>query len=184
VQLVIRLTKAPYLLREEILALDNNVLSLPIIIDEIQKVPELLNEVHWLIENANMQFILCGSSTRKLKTQSTNLLGGRAWVYHFYPLVSSEIPDFDLLKALQQGLIPNHYQAESSTIQNYFQAYIDIYLTDEIRNEGLVRNLAAFSRFLDAVGLCNGKMINATNIARDCGVDRNSEQESFRSMKI
>ncbi len=176
----IRLTKAPYLLREEVLALTKNALTQPIIIDEIQKVPELLNEVHWLIENANVQFILCGSSARKLKTSSTNLLGGRASIYHFYPLVSVEIPDFNLLKALQQGMIPNHYKAKHEHIQTYLEAYIDVYLTEEIRNEGLVRNLAGFARFLDVVGLCNGEMINATNVARDCGVDRMTVQGYFQ----
>ena len=160
--------------------MSNHQLSHPIIIDEIQKIPELLNEVHWLIENTKSQFILCGSSARKLKTSSTNLLGGRAWVYHFYPLVFSEIPDFNLLKALQHGLIPKHYQASPAHIQNNLQAYIETYLTDEIRNEGLVRNLAGFARFLDVVGLCNGEMINANNIARDCGIDRTTVQGYYQ----
>jgi predicted AAA+ superfamily ATPase len=169
---LIRLTKAPYLLREEILALKPEALKKPIIIDEIQKVPELLNEVHWLIENAHAQFILCGSSARRLKASSVNLLGGRAWKFHFYPLVSAEIPDFDLLKALQQGLIPNHYLVEEKYIFDSLQAYVDLYLTEEIRNEGLVRNLASFARFLDVAGLSNGEMLNFNNIARDCGIDR------------
>lgn len=177
---VSRLTKAPYLLREEILAINKNKLISPIIIDEIQKVPDLLNEVHWLIENAKVQFILCGSSARKLKTQSTNLLGGRAWQYNFYPLVYTEIPHFDLIRALNQGLIPNHYLAESQYINNHFQAYVDTYLTDEIRNEGLVRNLPGFARFLDVVGMSNGEMINASNISRDCGVSRATVQEYYQ----
>lgn len=180
---IIRFTKAPYLLREEVIALSENELSYPIIIDEIQKVPELLNEVHWLIENTNAHFILCGSSARKLKTSSTNLLGGRAWIYHFYPLVFDEIPNFDLLRALQNGLIPNHYQSDPIYIQDRLQAYIDIYLTDEIRNEGLVRNLAGFARFLDVVGLCNGEMINVNNIARDCGIDRSTVQGYFQILE-
>src|SRR5262245_45550095 len=85
---MVRLTKEPGLLREEVLSLDTATLKRPIIIDEIQKVPALLNEIHWLIENSDAQFILCGSSARKLKTESNNLLGGRAWLYHFYPLTS------------------------------------------------------------------------------------------------
>ncbi len=177
---LIRLTKAPYLLREEVLALKPEDLTKPIIIDEIQKVPELLNEVHWLIENAHAQFILCGSSARRLKASAVNLLGGRAWNLHFYPLVSAEIPDFDLLKALQQGLIPNHYLAKEEYIINSLQAYVDLYLTDEIRNEGLVRNLAGFSRFLDVAGLSNGEMINFNNIARDCGIDRSTVQGYYQ----
>lgn len=171
---LVRLATAPYLLKEEILAADKQQLQHPVIIDEVQKVPELLNEVHWLIENAAVQFILCGSSARKLKTQATNLLGGRAWEYHFYPLVFAEIPasEFSLLKALQHGLIPKHYLSAEEFIAEHLQAYVDVYLTDEIRNEGLVRNLSGFARFLDVAGLSNGELINVSNIARDCGVDR------------
>ena len=177
---VARLIRSPYLLREEILATEKSKLTMPVIIDEVQKVPDLLNEVHWLIENTKTQFILCGSSARKLKTQSTNLLGGRAWQYHFYPLIASEIPNFDLLTALKHGLIPNHYLATDQYINDYLQAYVDIYLTDEIRNEGLVRNLVGFARFLDVAGLCNGEMINANNIARDCGIDRVTVQAYYQ----
>jgi len=177
---LIRLTKSPYLIREEILALDSKKLKYPIIFDEIQKVPALLNEIHWLIENKKIQFILCGSSARKLKTHSTNLLGGRAWQYNFYPLTYCEIPDFNLLRALQHGLLPRHYLSESRYLKEHFQAYVDIYLTDEIRNEGLVRNLPGFARFLDVVGLSNGEMINAANIARDCGVSRKTVQEYYQ----
>jgi len=169
---LVRLTKSPWLLREEVSALSKERLKQPIIIDEIQKIPTLLNEVHWLIENLHAQFILCGSSARQLKVHATNLLGGRAWKYHFYPLVSAEILDFDLLRALQHGLIPNHYLSDAAVIHEYLAAYIDIYLTDEIRNEGLVRNLAGFARFLDIAGLSNGEMINHSNVARDCGIDR------------
>ena len=177
---MLRLIKAPFLFREELLALSKSKISKPIIIDEIQKVPALLNEVHWLIENKGMQFILCGSSARKLKTQATNLLGGRAWPFHFYPLISAEIPHFNLLKALQHGLLPTHYLAESQYINDYLQAYVDVYLTDEIRNEGLVRNLAGFARFLDLAGLTNTDMINANNIARDCGIDRLTVQNYYQ----
>jgi len=91
------------------LALDPGQLALPIILDEIQKVPALLDEVHWLIENTSAYFILCGSSARKLKRGAANLLGGRAWRFTFYPLVYPEIPDFDLLHALNNGLIPAYY---------------------------------------------------------------------------
>ncbi len=177
---MIRLTKAPFLLREEIVALTEKERSQPIIIDEIQKVPALLNEIHWLIENKSIQFILCGSSARKLKTQATNLLGGRAWPFHFYPLTFPEVPDLDLLRALQQGLLPSHYLADNQYIENYLQAYVDVYLTDEIRNEGLVRNLAGFARFLDLAGLTNTQMININNIARDCGIDRLTVQNYYQ----
>jgi predicted AAA+ superfamily ATPase len=179
-QFMLRYTQSPYLFREELLKQPADQLKRPIIIDEIQKVPALLNEVHLLIEQYKLQFILCGSSARKLKTQSTNLLGGRAWVYHFYPLVYPEIPNFDLLHALQYGLLPKHYLSSPQFIQKHLQAYIDIYLTDEIRNEGLVRNLAGFSRFLEMAGLCNGEMINMSNISRDCHVSRNTVEGYFQ----
>src|SRR3990167_3318733 len=179
-QLLVRYTKSPYLFREELLKQPANQLKRPIIIDEIQKVPTLLNEIHLLIERQKLHFILCGSSARKLKTQSTNLLGGRAWVYHFYPLVYPEIPNFDLLHALQHGLLPKHYLSSAKFIQKQLQGYIDVYLTDEIRNEGLVRNLAGFSRFLEMAGLCNGEMINMSNIARDCHVSRNTVEGYFQ----
>lgn len=174
---IARLTKSPSILREEVLVYKSAKL---IIIDEIQKVPDLLNEVHWLIENTNHQFILCGSSARQLKTQSTNLLGGRAWQFHFYPLTFPEIPEFNLLTALQQGLIPKHYLSAPNYIRDHFEAYVEIYLIEEIRNEGLVRNLPAFARFLDMVGIMNGEMINVSNIARDCGVTRATVQEYFQ----
>lgn len=179
-QVLLRYTQSPYLFREELLKQPAEKLALPIIVDEIQKVPALLNEIHLLIEKQQLQFILCGSSARKLRTQSTNLLGGRAWVYHFYPLVYPEIPNFNLLQALQHGLLPKHYLSSSIYIQKYLQAYIDVYLTDEIRNEGLVRNLAGFSRFLEMAGLCNGEMINMSNIARDCHVSRNTVEGYFQ----
>src|SRR3990167_5935145 len=137
-QLFLRYTREPYLFRSDLLSESAEKLAMPIIIDEIQKVPSLLNEVHRLIEEKKYQFILCGSSARKLRTQSTNLLGGRAWLYHFYPLVYSEIPDFDLLKALQQGLLPKNYLSLAQNIQENLKAYVNIYLTDEIQHEGLV----------------------------------------------
>lgn len=179
-QLLLRYTQSPYLFRDELLKQPADKLTFPIIVDEIQKVPALLNEMHSLIEKQKLQFILCGSSARKLKTQPTNLLGGRAWVYHFYPLVYPEIPNFDLLHALQHGLLPKQYLSSSKFIQKYLQAYIDIYLTDEIHNKGLVRNLTGFSRFLEMAGLCNGEMINMSNIARDCHVSRNTVEGYFQ----
>jgi len=178
----IRLTKKPDLLREETLAQiqGQKKSSHTVIIDEIQKIPALLNEVHWLIENTDCQFILCGSSARQLKTQTTNLLGGRAWQYYFHPLVYPEVPQLDLLKALRHGLLPNHYLAQQQYIDEYLRAYVDVYLTDEIRNEGLVRNLQGFARFLELAGLCNTEMLNFTNIARDCGVSRITVQSYFQ----
>jgi len=175
----VRFSKEPYLIRDELLELNTSQKSLPIIIDEIQKVPELLDEVHWLIENEKLHFILCGSSARQLKKPSTNLLGGRAWLYKFYPLLFPEIDDFELLRALQHGLLPKNYLAKPSYINDYLENYIDVYLTSEIKHEGLVRNLPNFARFLDIAGLTNGEIVNATNIARDCGVGRNTVQSYY-----
>lgn len=177
---LLRYSKAPHLFTEDILSLSPAQLAMPIILDEIQKIPILLNEVHWLIENKNLTFILCGSSARKLKTESTNLLGGRALVYHFYPLVFPEIPELNLLKALQQGLLPSYYLQSSELIYLALKSYVDVYLTDEIRNEGLVRDLGGFSRFLDVAGICNGEMINFSNIARDCHIDRATVRAYFQ----
>lgn len=176
--LSMRFSKAPYLLREEVLALTSNQLAQPIILDEVQKVPEILDEVHWLIENTSAYFILCGSSARKLKRGAANLLGGRAWRFTFYPLVYPEIPDFNLLHALNNGLIPTHYSRVSAVRD--LRAYVADYLKEEIRGEGLTRNLPAFSRFLDAVAFSNGQLVNYSNIARDCGVHADTVRNYFQ----
>lgn len=176
----IRLSKSPYLLREEIKALPQEYLTNPIIIDEIQKIPILLNEVQLLMQNMDIQFILCGSSARKLKQNAVNLLGGRAWIYNFFPLISLEIYDFNLLTALQHGLLPKHYLGNNSVLNNHLEAYVEIYLTEEIKNEGLTRNLAGFARFLDVVGINQGEITNFINIARDCGIDRSTVQGYFQ----
>lgn len=168
-ELYTRFILNPHLFREEILSLSAEKLQYPIIADEIQRVPMLLNEIHWLIENTQASFILCGSSARKLKRGAANLLGGRAWKYNFYPLVSTEISDFNLLQALNNGLIPSHYL--SPNFKKSLQAYIEDYLTEEIKAEGLTRNLPAFARFLDSLMFSDGELVNFTNISRECGVD-------------
>lgn len=164
-----RLLASPHLLREEVSAIAPSLQGQPIIIDEIQKIPGLLNEIHWLIEHKQIGFILCGSSARKLKRGAANLLAGRAWRFNFYPLVYKEIPNFNLLRALNQGLIPSHYLSNQPT--RMLRAYITDYLTEEIQSEGVVRNLPAFARFMELVGYTNNQMLNYANIARDCGID-------------
>lgn len=173
-----RLAKSPEVFRQEVLALSPDQLTQPIIIDEVQKVPKLLDEIHWLIENSSAYFILCGSSARKLKRGAANLLGGRAWRFTFYPLVYPEIRDVNLLQALNAGLVPSHYL--SSQPRRQLKAYIIDYLSEEIQAEGLVRNLPAFARFLDVAGHCNGEMLNYSNIATDCGVDSKTIREYFQ----
>ena len=174
----IKLLKQPYRLREEIKILSKEQLSKPIIIDEVQKVPALLDEIHLLIETTPAYFILCGSSARKLKITGANLLGGRAWRYEFYPLVYPEIPDFDLLKALNQGLIPSHYKEKNS--KKSIKAYINDYLKEEIQAEGLTRNLKGFAEFLDVAAHCNTELINYSNIAQSCCIDAKTVKEYYQ----
>ena len=178
-----RLLREPNLIREQCLAvgLDANSQLDPIIIDEIQKIPALLDEVHWLMENRGLRFILCGSSARKVKRGHANLLGGRAIRYELYPLVFPEIPDFSLTKALNSGLIPRHY--DSAKPDRLIQSYVGDYLKEEIVAEALTRNIPAFSRFLEVAALTNGQMLNYTNIARECGITSPTVKEYFQILE-
>ncbi len=150
-------------------------------IDEIQRIPELLNEIHWLIVNKNIQFILSGSSPRKIVRSGANLLGGRALRYELYPLVSNEIPDFDLLKALNNGLLPRHYLSKNP--KKLISAYIGSYLRDEIMAEAKIRNISSFSRFLEVAAFSNGEIVNYTNIASECGVSSPTIKEYFQILE-
>lgn len=148
-----------------------------VIIDEIPEVPELLSEVHRLISECGIVFILCGSSARKLKRKGKNTLGGRALPVYMYPLVSKEIPDFDIDRAVNYGMLPSHYLAKNPARQ--LAAYIEVYLKEEIREEALVRNLGAFQRFLEVAALTDGEMVNNNNIAQDCGVSASTVSSYF-----
>lgn len=176
----LRYSKEPHLFREEIIyQFKERTLKVPVVVDEIQKIPALLDEVHLLIEKYKIPFVLCGSSARKLKRVGANLLGGRAWRYELHPLSFSEIGEkFDLLRALNAGLIPPHYLSTNS--EKSLESYVHDYLKEEIQQEALVRNLVAFSRFLDAVAFSNGEMINYSNIGRDCGVDSKTVKEYYQ----
>jgi predicted AAA+ superfamily ATPase len=175
-----RLLTNPGLIREELLAEDKVSLEkkLPIIIDEVQKIPALLDEVHWLIENAGIRFILCGSSARKVKRGQANLLGGRAVRYELHPLVYPEIHDFSLSKVLNVGLLPRHLQSPHP--QRLIESYVGDYLKEEIAAEALTRNVPAFSRFLKIAALTNGELINYQNIASECGVSAPTVKEYFQ----
>lgn len=173
--LFLTLTRAPHVFREELLA--TRVGDDLVIVDEVQKVPALMDEIHWLIENSRFQFILCGSSARKLKRHGINMLGGRAWKYYLFPLVYPELPEFDLLKVFSRGTLPSHYDSPSP--QRTLKAYLEDYLTREIQAEGLVRNLPAFSRFMDVIRFSHGEMINYSNIAREAHVDGKTVREYF-----
>jgi uncharacterized protein len=176
--LMLEFAKRPALLRERLLATPSGQLRSPVILDEVQKAPELLNEVHWLIENRGLRFILCGSSARKLKRGGVNLLGGRAWRHEMRPLVSIEVGNLDLLQALNRGLVPAHYL--DSQYRRTLDAYVVDYLKQEVFDEGLTRNVGAFSRFFDAVGYSHGDLTNYANIARDCGVDAKTVKEYYQ----
>jgi predicted AAA+ superfamily ATPase len=176
--LFLEFAKRPSLLREQLLAADPGRLEAPIIIDEVQKAPQLLDEIHWLIENKGLRFILCGSSARKLKRGKANLLGGRAWRYEMHPLVSAEVSDLNLLKALNRGMVPAHYLQEE--YRQSLRAYVRDYLKEEVFAEGLTRNIPAFSRFFDAVGYSHGELTNYANIARDCGIDAKTVKEYYQ----
>ena len=171
-------SKSPSLLRERLLAREAHELQDPVILDEVQKVPDILDEVHWLIENKGLRFLLCGSSARKLKRGKANLLGGRAWRYEMFPLVSAEIHEPDLLNILNRGMIPAHLLDEQ--YEKSLRAYTQDYLKEEVFAEGLTRNIPAFSRFFDAMGYSHGELINYSNIARDCGVDSKTVREYYQ----
>ena len=164
----------PAQLREECEMLSEGTI---VIIDEVQKVPALLDEVHWLIENKRLRFILSGSSARKLKRSGANLLGGRALKCTLFPLVSAEIPDFNLQRALNNGMLPRHYLTENPTKR--LNAYIGDYLQQEIIEEAIVRKLDSFTRFLQVAALSNTEIVNFTNIAQDCGVSAKTIKEYF-----
>jgi len=153
----------------------------PVIIDEVQKVPHILDEVHWLIENQRINFILCGSSARKLKRGQANLLGGRAWRFELFPLVSKEVENLDLLKALNHGLIPSHYIQKN--YRRSLRGYVQDYLKEEVFHEGLTRNIPAFSRFFEAIGYAHSSLVNYTNIARECGVSSKTVKEYYQILE-
>lgn len=173
-------TKRPALLRERVPALDHRALNHPIILDEVQKIPQILDEVHGLIESRGLRFILCGSSARKLKRGKANLLGGRAWRFEMFPLVTAELENPDLLQILNRGLIPAHYIQKGEGYKKSLKAYTQDYLKEEVFDEGLTRNIPAFSRFFDAMGYSHGELTNYSNIARDCGIDAKTVKEYYQ----
>ena len=152
-----------------------------VIIDEVQKIPELLDEVHWLIENKGLRFVLSGSSARKLRRSGSNLLGGRALSNTLLPLVSAEVEDFDIEKAMNYGTIPPHYLAKRPV--RLLQAYIDDYIQQEIVAESVLRNIASFSRFLEIAALSNTEIVNYTNIAAECGISAKTVKEYFNILQ-
>ncbi len=176
--LFLRFSKWPHKFREEIVA---QKIKKPIIIDEIQKIPILLDEIHHLIENYHIPFILTGSSARKLKRGGANLLGGRAIYQQLFPLVSKEIPHFDLQKIINFGSLPSIYPIKNP--KPMLQSYIQTYLKEEIQVEGLTRQLRPFSLFLDLAGKTNAQLINYSNIANDIGVSSKTIKEYYQILQ-
>lgn len=149
-----------------------------VIVDEIQKVPDLLDEVHWLMEEKGLWFILSGSSARKIKKSGANNLGGRAIPETLFPLVSAEIPDFDIERAVQNGMIPRHYMVANA--RNRMRAYIDLYVKEEIIEEALVQNVDEFIRFMEVAAIMDGEILNYENVASDCGVSANTVKAYYK----
>ena len=172
----LHLSGNPGLLRERIDA-HPRIEGEPVIIDEIQKLPILLDEVHDAIESSNRRFILTGSSPRKLKVGNANLLGGRARVRRLFPLVSAEIDDFDLLRALNFGTIPSIYLSEDP--EEDLLAYAGVYLQEEIRAEGAVRRIENFSRFLRSAAAMNARELNFEKVSRDLSLPSRTVREYF-----
>jgi predicted AAA+ superfamily ATPase len=153
----------------------------PVVIDEIQKIPALLDEVHNLIEKRKIRFLLTGSSARKLRSGGVNLLGGRAWTANLFPLTTFEIPNFDLIRYLNFGGLPAVYLSNYPSEE--LKAYTQSYLTEEIAAEGLVRDLPRFSRFLQRAALTNGMILNFSEIASDLGVSPTTIREYYRILE-
>jgi predicted AAA+ superfamily ATPase len=171
------LSQRPARLAEEIGPRDRVV-----VIDEVQRLPELLNEVHRLIEERGTRFLLTGSSARKLRRGGVNLLGGRARTRYLHPLSWRELgPHFELGRALGRGLLPSIYFSDDPRAD--LDAYTGTYLQQEIVAEGATRNVPAFSRFLRVAALCNATMVNFTNVAADAQVPRTTVYEYFEILK-
>ena len=153
-----------------------------VVIDEIQRLPDLLHEVQRLIEKSRVRFLLTGSSARKLRRGGVNLLGGRARVKYLYPFVRRELGTrFDLGRALSSGLLPSIYFSANPSAD--LEAYAGTYLQQEVVAEGSARNIPAFSRFLHVAALCNGTVVNFTNVANDAQVPRTTVYEYFDVLK-
>jgi predicted AAA+ superfamily ATPase len=139
-----------------------------IVIDEVQKIPPILDEVHWLIENKGMSFLLTGSSARKVRRGHANLLGGRAWRRTMNPLSYTEVTDFNLERIMVSGLLPPHYLSINPVED--LRSYIADYLKEEIIAEALTQNIPAFNEFLRVAAITSSELINYVNIARETGV--------------
>lgn len=149
-----------------------------VVLDEVQKVPALLDEVHRLIETRQLRFVLTGSSARKLRRGGANLLAGRALLREMHPLTAQELgADFDLTHSMQYGQLPSVYRDKNA--QAYLSSYVHTYLKEEIQQEGITRNLAGFARFLQAASFSQGSLLNVAAVARECAVERKTVEGYF-----
>lgn len=168
-----RLLRRPKILEEE-LGTESKV----VVIDEIQKLPSLLDEVHRLIQKKKITFLLTGSSARKLKKGGANLLAGRAWEAQLMPLTSAEIPEFNLLKYLNRGGLPQVYDSKEPNEE--LESYVSTYLREEIQAESFTRNIQGFAEFLDLAALSNGEEINFERMSSDCQVSPSTLKNYFQ----
>lgn len=153
-----------------------------VIVDEVQRVPDVLNEVHRLIESRRLRFVLTGSSARKLRRRSVNLLAGRALTHHLHPLTALELGrDFDLKRALQWGGLP--LACTSPHPQAYLRSYAATYLREEVQQEGFARNIGAFSRFLETASFSQGSVLNMASVARECAISAKVAENYFNILE-
>ena len=174
----LRLNHTPQMLEEIIQAQPKGKL---VVIDEVQRIPELLNEVHRLIEEQQLRFLLTGSSARTLKKQGINLLAGRAWQAHLFPLTFKEIPSFNLSRYLRYGGLPSVYLSDYPDEE--LNAYVHTYLREEIQAESVTRKIPAFTRFLEVAALSSGQMLNFSEIASDTGIPVSTIREYYHVLE-
>jgi predicted AAA+ superfamily ATPase len=170
----------PELLRERV---DGREDTSVVVVDEVQKVPTILDVVHGLIEeHRGIQFVLTGSSSRKLRRGGVNLLAGRALWKHFHPFIGYELQEqFNLSRALKTGLIPLIWASENP--QEKLQAYVDLYIQEEVKAEALVRQIGDFSRFLEAIVYSHGSVLNLSNVSRECAVSRKTVDSHLQILR-
>lgn len=178
-----RLARNPQALMDIVHALSDEITH--VVIDEIQKIPKLLDVVHSLIEEKKKIFVMTGSSARKLKRGAANLLAGRAFVYHLFPFSCLELKEhFNLMDALTYGTLPKIMELQNAQEkQQFLMSYAHSYLKEEILTEQLIRKLDPFRRFLEVSAQCNGKVINFSNIARDVGVNEKTVKQYFEILE-
>lgn len=176
-----RYRRQPQRLRQELQA-DTRSRPMRVVIDEVQRVPELLNEVHWLIENDRLAFAMCSSNARRLRRGGVNLLGGCALRYRLHGLSARELEgDFDLDRLLNTGFVPRFYEA--TRWRDYLDVYVYDYLATEVANEAELRNLPAFSAFLTAAAIADTEIVNFTNIASDSGVSSQTVKSYYEILE-